>query len=45
MLQTLANEFIISDACANKLIEQLTTNNEFVMNLIYKIWNIIIFIQ
>ena len=39
MLQTLANEFIISDACANKLIEQLTTNNDFVMNLIYKIWN------
>jgi hypothetical protein len=42
MLETMAKHYIISDQCAFKLIEKLSSGGDdtnFVINLIYKIWN------
>ena len=42
MLETMAKHDIISDQCAFKLIEKLSSGGDdtnFVINLIYKIWN------
>jgi len=42
MLKTMAKYDIISDQCAFKLIEKISSggdDTDFVINLIYKIWN------
>ena len=42
MLETMAKHDIISDQCAFRLIEKLSSGGDdtnFVINLIYKIWN------
>ena len=42
MLETMAKHDIISDQCAFKLIEKLSSggdDKDFVIKLIYKIWN------
>ena len=42
MLETMAKHYIISDQCAFKLINKLSSGGDdtnFVINLIYKIWN------